>query len=468
MKVQFFDAIIIGTGQAGSPLASFLAARNRKIAIIEKAFIGGTCVNYGCTPTKTMIASARVAYLNKRGAYFGVNHPNSAIDLFAIVKRKNQVVLDSRKSSEKRLSSDPFITLFYGTASFESSEVVCVVNDKNEIQFLTSKIIVINTGAKNQIPDLPGIENVPYLDSTSIMDLDAIPKHLIILGGSYIALEFGQLFNRLGSNVTIIERHDHILQREDKDVAQEMKNILEKEGISFQLNSQIKSVSSNADKSVSAQFIKDGKDVVLTGTHLMTALGRAPELKELKLENAGITKTEKGYIQVDEFLETSVKGIFALGDVNGGPAFTHIAYDDFRILSNNLFEPVKKSTKNRVVPYCVFTDPELGRTGITEKEAIEKKLNYKIARLPMSSVARAIESGETAGFMKAIVDADTDEILGASVLGVYGGEISSVLNLAILGKLKYTLLRDGVFAHPTFSESLNNLFATFQEKTNQV
>ena len=300
------------------------------------------------------------------------------------------------------------------------------------------------------------------------MDLDAIPKHLIILGGSYIALEFGQLFNRLGSNVTIIERHDHILQREDKDVAQEMKNILEKEGISFQLNSQIKSVSSNADKSVSAQFIKDGKDVVLTGTHLMTALGRAPELKELKLENAGITKTEKGYIQVDEFLETSVKGIFALGDVNGGPAFTHIAYDDFRILSNNLFEPVKKSTKNRVVPYCVFTDPELGRTGITEKEAIEKKLNYKIARLPMSSVARAIESGETAGFMKAIVDADTDEILGASVLGVYGGEISSVLNLAILGKLKYTLLRDGVFAHPTFSESLNNLFATFQEKTNQV
>ena len=468
MKLQLFDAIIIGTGQAGSPLASFLAARNRKVAIIEKAFIGGTCVNYGCTPTKTMIASARVAYLNKRGAYFGINHPDSAIDLSAIVKRKNQVVLDSRKSSEKRLSTDPFITLFYGTASFESSEVVCVVNDKNEIQYLTSKIVVINTGAKNQIPDLPGIENVSSLDSTSIMDLDAIPKHLIILGGSYIALEFGQLFNRLGSNVTIIERHDHILQREDKDVAQEMKNILEKEGISFQLNSQIKSVSSNADKSVSAQFIKDGKDVVLTGTHLMTALGRAPELKELKLENAGITKTEKGYIQVDEFLETSVKGIFALGDVNGGPAFTHIAYDDFRILSNNLFEPVKKSTKNRVVPYCVFTDPELGRTGITEKEAIEKKLNYKIARLPMSSVARAIESGETAGFMKAIVDADTDEILGASVLGVYGGEISSVLNLAILGKLKYTLLRDGVFAHPTFSESLNNLFATFQEKTNQV
>jgi len=468
MKLQLFDAIIIGTGQAGSPLASFLAARNRKVAIIEKAFIGGTCVNYGCTPTKTMIASARVAYLNKRGAYFGINHPDSAIDLSAIVKRKNQVVLDSRKSSEKRLSTNPFITLFYGTASFESSEVVCVVNDKNEIQYLTSKIVVINTGAKNQIPDLPGIENVSSLDSTSIMDLDAIPKHLIILGGSYIALEFGQLFNRLGSNVTIIERHDHILQREDKDVAQEMKNILEKEGISFQLNSQIKSVSSNADKSVSAQFIKDGKDVVLTGTHLMTALGRAPELKELKLENAGITKTEKGYIQVDEFLETSVKGIFALGDVNGGPAFTHIAYDDFRILSNNLFEPVKKSTKNRVVPYCVFTDPELGRTGITEKEAIEKKLNYKIARLPMSSVARAIESGETAGFMKAIVDADTDEILGASVLGVYGGEISSVLNLAILGKLKYTLLRDGVFAHPTFSESLNNLFATFQEKTNQV
>ena len=468
MKQQLFDVIIIGTGQAGSPLASFLADRKWKVAIIEKAFIGGTCINYGCTPTKTMIASGRVAYLNRRGADYGIHHSDATIDLPSIIKRKNQVVLNSRNGSEKRLDTNPFITLFKGIASFESSEVVCVVNDKNESHFLKASLIVINTGARNKIPDLPGIENVPFLDSTSIMDLETIPKHLIILGGSYIALEFGQLFQRIGSNVTIIERHDHILQREDKDVAQEMKNILEKEGISFQLNSQIKSVSSNADKSVSAQFIKDGKDVVLTGTHLMTALGRAPELKELKLENAGITKTEKGYIQVDEFLETSVKGIFALGDVNGGPAFTHIAYDDFRILSNNLFEPVKKSTKNRVVPYCVFTDPELGRTGITEKEAIEKKLNYKIARLPMSSVARAIESGETAGFMKAIVDADTDEILGASVLGVYGGEISSVLNLAILGKLKYTLLRDGVFAHPTFSESLNNLFATFQEKTNQV
>lgn len=464
MTPQLFDAIIIGTGQAGSPLASFLAAKKWKVAIIEKALIGGTCINYGCTPTKTMIAAARVAYLNKRAADFGIYHSDSSIDLNSIIRRKNQVVHDFRTGSEKRLESDNLITVFKGKASFDTSDRVKVVNEKNEVQLLTAKTIVINTGAHNHTPDLPGINVVPHLDSTSIMELNVLPKHLIILGGSYIALEFGQLFRRLGSKVTIIERHDHILQREDEDVAEEMKKILESEGITFQLNSQIKSVGKNNDQSVSVVFSTKDQDETISGTHIMLALGRTPAIDELRLENAGITTTEKGYIAVDDFLETNIKGIFALGDVNGGPAFTHIAYDDFRILSNNLIEPTKKSTKDRVVPYCVFTDPELGRTGITEKEAIHKKLNFKVAKLPMSHVARAIESGETAGFMKAIVDVDTDEILGACVLGVYGGEISSVLNLAILGKLKYTLLRDGIFAHPTFSESLNNLFSAFQEK----
>lgn len=459
MDSQLFDIIIIGTGQAGSPLAGFLAGKKWKVAIIEKGFIGGTCVNIGCTPTKTMIASARVAYMNKRSADFGVNHAPANIDLGKIVGRKNNVVKSSRSGSEKRLSTNPYITLFTGTASFDTNREVRVINSEDQTQLLSSKLIIINTGARNHTPEIKGIEHTKYLDSTSIMDLQKIPAHLIILGGSYIAMEFGQLFQRLGSKVSIIERNSHILQHEDTDVSEELKKILEDEGIAFYLNSEIESVGAVADDAVKVTISRQGQSEELTGSHLMLALGRTPQVEALNLANAGINTNKKGYIQVDEFLETNIKGIYALGDVNGGPAFTHIAYDDFRIISNNLLGNEKKSTKNRNVPYCVFTDPELGRTGITEKEATEKKLNFKVARLPMANVARAIESGETAGFMKAIIDSDTDNIIGAAVLGVYGGEISSVLNLAVMAKLKYTVLRDGVFAHPTFSESLNNLFS---------
>jgi len=463
MEEQLFDAIIIGTGQAGSPLASFLTGKGWKVAIVEKSFVGGTCINYGCTPTKTMIASARVAHLNQRSADFGISHTPIQIDLTTIVNRKNEVVLHSRAGSEKRLKSDDLITLLYGTASFESAEIIRIHAEDGKEQLLKAPKIFINTGAANHTPALKGIETVTHLDSTSIMNLTQLPEHLIILGGSYIAVEFGQLFSRLGSRVTIIERGTHILQHEDEDVSGELKSILEKEGIQFYLQSEITEVRKGDNEKSVVVIHKSGKNEFITGSHLLVALGRVPQTSELQLHKAGVKTGEKGDVLVNEFLETNVPGIYALGDVNGGPAFTHIAYDDYRIVSHNLFNTDKKSTKDRVVPYCVFTDPELGRTGITEKEARQKKLNIKIARLPMAHVARAIESGETAGFMKAVVDADTEEILGASVLGVYGGEISSVLNLAILGKLKYTLIRDGIFAHPTFSESLNNLFTSFEE-----
>lgn len=463
MEEQLFDAIIIGTGQAGSPLASFLTGKGWKVAIVEKSFVGGTCINYGCTPTKTMIASARVAHVNRRSADFGISHTPIQIDLRTIVNRKNEVVLHSRAGSEKRLKSDDLITLLYGTASFESAEIIRIHAEDGKEQLLKAPKIFINTGAANHTPALKGIETVTHLDSTSIMNLTQLPEHLIILGGSYIAVEFGQLFSRLGSRVTIIERGTHILQHEDEDVSGELKSILEKEGIQFYLQSEITEVRKGDNEKSVVVINKSGKNEFITGSHLLVALGRVPQTSELQLHKAGVKTGEKGDVLVNEFLETNVPGIYALGDVNGGPAFTHIAYDDYRIVSHNLFNTDKKSTKDRVVPYCVFTDPELGRTGITEKEARQKKLNIKVARLPMAHVARAIESGETAGFMKAVVDADTEEILGASVLGVYGGEISSVLNLAILGKLKYTLIRDGIFAHPTFSESLNNLFTSFEE-----
>lgn len=466
MNIEQFNAIIIGTGQAGSPLASFLASKNWNVAIVEKSYTGGTCINYGCTPTKTLIGSARVAHLTERSADFGVNHPVSTIDLQKIMNRKNQVVMKSRSGSEKRLDSNPLITFIRGTAAFASTRTINVLTASGEQRILESEIIIINTGAVNHVPPVKGLKDVPFLDSTSMMELSEVPEHLVILGGSYISMEFGQLFLRLGSRVSIIERNSHILSHEDEDVSAELKNILEQEGMEFYLESEILEVKKSDDRVVLVRIKSNGTELPISCSHLMVALGRAPQLEELKPEIAGINLNPDGYIVVNEYLETNIPGIYALGDVNGGPAFTHIAYDDFRILRNNLFERVKLSTHGRNVPYCVFTDPELGRTGITEKQAREQHLNYKVAKLPMLHVARAIESGETAGFMKAIVDKESDEILGAAVLGVNGGEISSVLNLAILGKLPYTLIRDGVFAHPTFSESLNNLFSAFEDDKN--
>lgn len=463
MNIQNFNAIIIGTGQAGKPLATAMSAQGWNVAIIEKSLVGGTCINYGCTPTKTMIASARIAYLTGRSADFGVNHSKQEIDMPALVARKNKVVLEFRTGIEKNLESNPLITFIRGTASFENKNLVKVSTEAGEEMYLQSSCIVVNTGSQNKIPSIPGLDTVPFIDSTSAMDLLQVPEHLIILGGSYIAMEFGQLFLRLGSKVSIVEKAARILSREDEDVSEAMQKILEKEGMTFYLNSRIISVSPDEQHSVCIHLDQHGQQLSIKGSTLMVALGRSPQVSELNVQKAGIETDDRGYLKINEFLETNVKGIYALGDVNGGPAFTHISYDDYRILSHNLFNSEKKSLKGRILPYCVFTDPELGRTGMSEKEARISKINIRVARLPMTHVARAIESGQTEGFMKVIVDAQTDEILGASVLGMHGGEIAMMLHLAILGKLKYTLIRDSMFAHPTLAESLNNLFFAWED-----
>lgn len=466
MKVEEFDSIIIGTGQGGSPLASFLALKGERVAVVERGFVGGTCVNYGCTPTKTLISTARVAHLNETSSDFGINHDPLTLDFKAIQERKTKVVLKSRTASEKRLKEDSNVTFIAGTASFSGpKEIVVQETGSQDARNLTAQKIFLDTGTSSSIPKIPGLSDSNFLTSKSLLEIREIPNKLIIIGGSYIALEYGQMFSRFGSEVTLLQRNKLVLPREDPDVSEEIESILSHEGIEVLTGIKIISVEKIDPAKESPQTIKvnvklpSGELSSIEGSHLFIATGREPNTADLRLENAGITVNEKGYIEVNEYLETNVPGVFALGDVKGGPAFTHIAYDDYRVLQHNLYNPDKKSIRNRVVPYTVFLDPELGRTGMTEKQAKEKGLNYKVAKMPVSSVARAVEAGETLGFWKVLIDADTDLILGASILSIGGGEISSFLHLAILAGISYKLIRDSPFSHPTLTESLNNLLA---------
>ena len=461
--MKTYDAIIIGSGQAGTPLAKKLAKAGFKTALIEKQFIGGTCINYGCTPTKTMIASARSAWLSKNSKPLGVNTGAVSVDFKKVIDRKNKIVKSFREGSETTLEKVKGLDIYKGEASFTAKKIIQISSSEKKTLFLTADIIFINAGAEPTIPSIPGIETLNYLDSTSILDLKEIPEHLIILGGSYVALEFGQMFRRFGSKVTVIEQSDHFLEREDEDVAEELKNILQEEGINILTSAKASSVKQNDDQSISIILNEKGKQKTLSGSHLLLAVGRTPVSKTLNLEAAGILTDEKGYLKVNDKLQTNIKGVFALGDIKGGPAFTHTSYNDHLIVLNNLTEKKQKSIKNRMVPYCMFTDPQLGRIGITEKEAIQKGLKFRVAMIKMDRVARAIETGDTRGLMKAIVDKKTKLILGAAIIGTEGGEIMTVLQMAMMGNVTYPEIRNGIFAHPTYSESLNNLFMSLDD-----
>ena len=461
--MKTYDAIIIGSGQAGTPLAKKLAKAGFKTALIERQFIGGTCINYGCTPTKTMIASARSAWLSKNSRPLGVNTEAVSVDFKKVVDRKNKIVKSFREGSETTLEKVKGLDIYKGEASFTAKKIIQISSSEKKTLFLTADIIFINAGAEPTIPSIPGIETLNYLDSTSILDLKEIPEHLIILGGSYVALEFGQMFRRFGSKVTVIEQSDHFLEREDEDVAEELKNILQEEGINILTSAHASSVKQNDDHSISIILNEKGKQKTLSGSHLLLAVGRTPVSKTLNLEAAGILTDEKGYLKVNDKLQTNIKGVFAMGDIKGGPAFTHTSYNDHLIVLNNLTEKKQKSIKNRMVPYCMFTDPQLGRIGITEKQAIQKGLKFKVAMIKMERVARAIETGDTRGLMKAIVDKKTKLILGAAIIGTEGGEIMTVLQMAMMGNVTYPEIRNGIFAHPTYSESLNNLFMSLDD-----
>jgi pyruvate/2-oxoglutarate dehydrogenase complex dihydrolipoamide dehydrogenase (E3) component len=452
-----YDAIIIGSGQAGTPLSTALAGAGMRTALIERSHVGGTCINEGCTPTKTMVASGRVAYLARRAADYGVNVGPISIDLKKVRQRKRDIVDTFRNGSQKGIEKAKNLDLIFGAASFSGLKSVTVQLKDGGERSLSADKIFINAGTRASTPKLDGLNHVPSLDNISIMELDAVPDHLLILGGGYIGLEFGQMFRRFGSGVTIVHNGSQLLTREDGDVAEEVRKILREDGIEILLNAKATRVD-KVDGNIRLQVEVGGNSKTVAGSHLLVATGRVPNSDTLNLAAAGVQADKRGFIQVNDRLETSTKGIYALGDIKGGPAFTHISYDDFRIIRSNVIEKGAASTCNRIVPYCVFIDPQLGRVGLTETEARAQGCKIRVAKLPMSSVARALEVDETRGFMKAVVDSDTNQILGAAVLGIEGGEVMSVLETAMMGKLPYTALREATYAHPTLSESLNNLF----------
>ena len=459
---QHYDAIVIGSGQGGTPLCQALATAGLQTALIEKVHVGGTCINEGCTPTKTMVASGRVAYLARRGPDYGVHTGALRIAMERVRKRKRDIVNLFRTGNESRIAKTKNLDLIYGEASFTGPKSIVVRTAKRgELQFTADRYF-INAGCRPAVPDIPGLSKVPFLTSTSIMELAKVPPHLVVIGGGYVGLEFAQLFRRLGSKVTVIQSAPQLLGHEDQDIAEAVAAILQEDGIQLYFNAKVEKIYRSRNR-ITAQFRVAGKSRKAEGTHLLVATGRVPNSDTLNLPAAAIATDARGFIRANEKLETSAKDIFALGDIKGGPAFTHIAYDDFRILRANLIENGSATTTNRLVPYTVFIDPQLGRIGLTEAEARAQNRAIRVAKMPMNYVARALEVDESRGFMKAIVDASTNQILGAAVLGFEGGEIMAQLQIAMMGKLPYTTLRDAVFAHPTLAESLNNLFTKFSD-----
>jgi len=457
-----FDAIVIGSGQGGTPLCQALAGAGMHTAFVEREHIGGTCINEGCTPTKTMVASARVAYLARRGADYGVHTGELKIDLTKVRERKRAIVERFRSGSQSRIEKTKDLELIFGEAEFTGAKTIVVRKKDGGQLTLTADKFFINAGCRPAAPKIEGLDEVAYLNSTSIMELNLVPEHLLVLGGGYIGLEFGQMFRRFGSRVTIVQSGAQLLAGEDADVAAGVLQILREDGIEVLL----KSKGMRAAKVVGGIEVtveNDGASRKISGSHLLVAAGRISNADSLNVEAAGIARDKKGFIQVNDRLETSVAGIFAMGDIKGGPAFTHISYDDFRIIRSNVIEKGSASIAGRLLPYTVFIDPQLGRVGMGETEARSTGRKIRIAKMPMSYVARALEVDESRGFMKVIVDADSSQILGAAVLGIEGGEIMSQIQLAMMGKLPYTVLKDAVFAHPTLAESLNNLFSHFQD-----
>ncbi len=455
--MDHYDAIIIGSGQAGKPLATTLGKAGWKTALIERDQIGGTCINYGCTPTKTMFNSARVAYLARRAADFGVHSGDVRVCLKEVRERKQRVVEEFRESGLKGIEKTENLDLLTGDARFTDKHTIEVKLNDGAVRTLTAEKIFINTGDRPAEPNLEGIDEVSTLDSTSIMELDELPEHLLVLGGGYIGLEFGQMFRRFGSEITIVQQAKQLLGREDPDIADAVREVMEEDGIKVLLDAKAVRAKRDGTK-INLTVRTTGGEQTLTGTHLLCAVGRKPNTEDLNLAAAGIETDKQGNIKVNNKLETNVPGVYALGDVKGGPQFTHISYDDFRIIRTNLLESGNATTDERFVPYTVFIDPQLGRIGISETEAKDKSLDFRVAKLEMKSVARAIEMSETRGFIKAIVDANNKQILGAAVLGVEGGELMAMFEIAMMGKLPYTVLKDAIFAHPTLAESLNNLF----------
>ncbi|MGW5112890.1 mercuric reductase [Nocardia sp. NPDC004123] len=460
MADEHYDTIVIGASQGGRFLPVELAKAGQRVALVERGQLGGVCVNIGCTPTKTMVASARLAHQARRAAEYGVRIGPVSVDLAAVRERKRAMVAGARENYASRLAQDG-LDLIEGEAHFTWPKSVEVASTDGGRRQISAPVIVIDTGARPKPLAIPGADQVPVLDSTSIMELDQLPEHLIIVGGGYIGLEFGQMFRRFGSEVTIVQHAAHLLTREDEDVSDEVAALLRDDGITVSTSSKPVRVEPADGGRLRLTVRTDDGERQLEGSHLLSAIGRIPNTKALTPEVAGVRLDDHGFVEVDEYLNTTVPGVYAMGDVTPGPAFTHSSYDDYRILHANLIGHEKASTRDRIVPYTVFIDPQLGRVGMTEREARANGHAIRVAKLPMSAVIRAIETGETRGFMKAVVDADNGQILGCAVLGSEGGEIMTMIQVAMLGKLTHTAMADAIFTHPLLAEGLNTLFTMF-------
>ena len=442
--MEKYDSIVIGSGQGGNPLAQQLGKGGERVALIERKDLGGTCINTGCTPTKMYVASARVAHYARNSSRWGIHAGLLSVDMPAVLKRKNEYVHKSRGSWEKKFENNEKVDLFRGSARFTGARTLEVDGEK-----ITGKRVFIDTGTKSAVPEIEGLAHGPYLTNESLLELTELPQHLVVIGAGYIGLEFGQMFRRFGSEVTIIGNAGQVLAHEDKDVADSLQKALEAEGIRFQLNTKVTAVSYGKDSAVS---VTDSGGRTHQASHLLLAAGRTPNTPDLGLDNAGIEVDGKGYIRVNDRLETSAENVWALGDVKGGPAFTHISYNDYQIVYGNVYEGKSLRVSDRFIPYAVFTDPQLGRVGMTEKEARANGKKIKTGTVEMTSVARAIERSETAGIMKIIVDAENDHVLGAAILSVEGGETVQILSTLMLAKQPYTLLKGAIYIHPTLAE----------------
>ncbi len=450
-----FDAILIGAGQANPPLARALVARGQKIALVEEHLLGGSCVNYGCTPSKTLIGSAHALHAARRGAEFGFHADNVRVDFARAMQRQRDAVLTSRGAMEKRYGSLEGLTLIHAHAEFEAPHVIRAGD-----QVLEAERIYLDVGARPTPPDIPGLSAIPYLTHITLLDLTELPRHLIIVGGGYVGIEYAQVFRRFGSEVTVIQSGPQILPREDKDIADALTKVLKAEGIRLLLNAQVNS------------FEQRGADVLarvaghggISGSHVLLAVGVQPNSDRLGLDRAGIAVDDHGFIQVDDYLQTTAPGVYALGDVIGHGLFTHTSYNDYQIIAANLDAPTRKLS-DRIPTYGVYTDPPLGRVGLSENEVKASGQRALKATLPMTSVARAREFGQTAGFIKVLIDAETEQILGAAVLGLTGDEVIQTFTMAMIAKAPYTAIRDAMFIHPTVNELLPSLLEEVEPLT---
>ncbi|RYX84010.1 mercuric reductase [bacterium] len=453
-----FDTVIIGAGQGG-PLARMLAKGGQRVALIEKHFVGGSCTNVGCTPTKAHIAAAKVAHVIRTSNDFGVDSHLVNIDLAAVARRSRRIVEEFRRENEEYLLSTPRLELIYGIGRFRGHDTVEVQQQNGRELTVQAKNFVVAVGTHSEIPAIEGLSEVPFITHVEALALERVPPDLLIMGGGYISCEFAQMFARFGSRVTIVQSAEQLMPREDEDVASAIADILRDSGVEVVLGCEVKRVGKTND-GLKAIWHEEERNF----SHLLVATGLAPQTRNIGLEGAGVDIDEEGYIRTSDYLRTTNQSIYALGDCKGGPQFTHIAYDDARILRDGLLRGTWRSIQERPVPYTVFIDPQLGRIGLSEREAQKANKKFDVVRLEMKDTARGIETGQIRGFWKILIERDTEQILGGALLSGEGGETMAILQMAMMAKMPYMALRDAVLAHPTWAESLNNVFLRFDEQ----